>query len=97
VELKLLPVGNETKDIYVTYKGQPQKVKIKYIKESIKVCNECAHPEVSSYYNEIADEKITGTYTILYRENQYELTYTRLSDRQAFVFKGSSKPELCTW
>ena len=97
-ELKLFPVNNGTKDIYVIFKGQTGKVKLKYIKESVKICNECSHPEVLSHYEEIVDDKSTGgTYSLLYIENQYELTYTRPADKQTFIFKGLSKAENCTW
>ena len=97
-EVKLIPINNETKDVYVLFKGQSEKVKLKFLKESVKICNECSHPEVLTSYNEMIDDKLTGgTYTLLYTENQYQLTYTRLSDKQNFVFKGPSKTENCTW
>jgi hypothetical protein len=98
MELKVFDAGNNNNDKYVLFKGQPQKIKLKFIKENIKICNECSHPEVFTHYNEIIDDKLTGgMYVIHYMENLYELTYTRNSDKQNFVFTGSSKPEHCTW
>ncbi len=98
MELKLFNAGSNDKDKYVLFKGQPQKIKLKFIRENIKICDACLHPEVYTYYSEIIDDKLTGgTYVIHYIENQYELTYTRNSDKQNFVFTGSLKSEDCTW
>ena len=97
-ELKLFPINNGTKDVYVIFKGQPNKVKLRFLKESVKICNDCSHPEVLSNYEEVIDDKSTGgAYTLLYVENQYELSYTRPTDKQTFIFKGLTKAENCTW
>ncbi len=97
-ELKLFNTINDTKDRYVLMKGQSEKIKLKFIKETLKICNECTHTEVTSYYNEIWKGKLTGgNYVLTYKENQYELIYTRQADNTNIVFSGSVKPEHCTW
>ena len=97
-ELKLFNTINATKDRYVLLKGQSEKTKLKFIKESLKICNECTHTEVTTYYNEIRKGKLTGgKYVLTYKENQYEMIYTRPTDTKNFVFSGSAKPENCTW
>ncbi len=97
-ELKLFNTINATKDRFVLLKGQAEKIKLKFIKESLKICNECAHTEVTIYYNEIRKGKLTGAkYVLTYKENQYEMIYTRQTDNKNFVFSGSEKPEHCSW
>ena len=97
-EIKITAVSNETKDLFILYKGETQKVKLKFVKENIKICNECAHPEVFNHYNEMVDDKLTGgVYVIHFKENKYELTYTRFTDKKIFAFSGPSSPGNCTW
>ena len=98
LELKLFNTINATKDRFVLLKGQSEKIRLKFIKESLKICNECSHTEVTTYYNEIRKGKLTGAkYVLTYKENQYEMIYTRQTDNKNFVFSGSEKPEHCTW
>ena len=52
----------------------------------------------TTYYNEIRKGKLTGAkYVLTYKDNQYEMIYTRQTDNKNFVFSGSEKPEHCTW
>ena len=97
-EVKLVGITKENKDMYMYFKGQSEKIKLKFVKEAIKMCDECFHPEVYSYYNESIDDKLTGgTYVLHYIEKRYELTYLRFSDKKTFLFIGSANPPSCNW
>ncbi len=97
-ELKLFEPINDFQDRYLLFRGQSEKIKLKFIKESLKVSNELPHTEVINYCDEIMKGKLTGgKYVLTYRENQYEIVYTRQPDNKNFVFRSSVKPEHCTW
>lgn len=96
-EVKLFDVTG-SKDKFVLFKGQTEKVKLKFVNENVKVCNECPHPEIFSHFAEqIGDKPTGGSYVLRFAANQYELTFTRFTDKKEFVFKGPAKGENCSW
>lgn len=93
ISFELYNDGYPDKAAYVRYKGKNEKILLKYVKENF-VCDSCAHPTVETYYNEMIDGKLNGTYVVSYSANYYEITYTSKQNKK-FKFTGRAGSEQC--
>ena len=70
--------------LYLKYKGQKDSIRIKFVKEKVYMGG--AHPTIDQTYNEIFNNKITGTYTYTHSGIWDYLQYKRKKDGKVFDF-----------
>lgn len=82
----------------VLYKGQQQRIAIKFVKDVAHPCNGCASPTTDSYYNETINGQINGKYVLRVTGNLIDVTYVRTKDKKMFKFFGyATGQQPCDW
>ena len=71
------------KAMFVTYKGQSEKIPLNYIKESFPAKGSATYMTV---YTEKYQGKLTGTYIFTHSGNQDYIKYIRKRDNKVFNF-----------
>ncbi len=98
ITIKIIGVFEQSrKDIYVIYKGQQKKIKLKYIKSNYEYTKGAAHGTDYTYYNEVVNGKITGKYEVDQSANVVYVIYTRTRDKKKFEFSESADGYDCNW